>query len=188
MKSFEAELGAADAKVAEQKFIEQTGDGEKPEEVVLNALDNPELSLEASQDERDRINRVRMQTAGTLDESWISEETLRSRGIEKGVNPSALGDKDAVTAEEHFGVQELDPLVESDTLAEARLKDPAKAERYAAMKRELVSRQADIGRLRDQIEAQKDETIRGAQMKVLAQFQRELETLEKEMDQVKQSF
>lgn len=187
MKSFEAELGAADAKAVERKFVEQAGGAAKPDEEVIRALDTPELSLESPQDERDRIGAIRKRTTGQLSELRLSEKQLQDQGIEPGVNPN-MTEQDRTPANEYFAVRERDPRIESDEMAELRLKDPAKAERYARLKHDQVSRRADIGRLQDQIETQKDETIKAAQMKVLAQFQRELETLEGEMDEIKRSF
>lgn len=187
MKSFEAELGAADAKAVERKFVEQAGGAAKPDEEVIKALDTPELSLESAQDERDRIGAIRKETTGQLNELRLSEKQLRDQGIEPGVNPN-MPEQDRTPAKEYFAIGERDPRIESDEMAEWRLKDPAKAERYAGLKRDQVSRKADIGRLQDQIDAEKDEVIKAAQKKVLGQFNRELEALEREMNELKQSF
>lgn len=187
MKSFEAELGAADAKAAEQKFVEQTGGVEKPAEEVIQALDTPELSFESAQDERDRIGAIRQNTTGQLNDLRLSEQQLRAQGIEPGVNPNKI-EQDRTPAKEYFATGEQDPRIESDMMAALRLKDPAKAERYATLKRDHVSRKADIINLQEQIASQKDEAIKAAQKKVLMQFEREQQTLEKEMEEMSRNF
>lgn len=191
MKSFEAEMvgvGAADAKAAERKYIEEKAGGLTGEErQVLNAINVPDFGLESSTDEAQRIARTQERTTGSLKDLQVNEAELQRQGITAGVNPERA-ERDTTPAKEYFAKGEENPLIESDTLAEMRLKNPALAERYVNLTREHVSRKADIMNLEQQIASQKDEKLRAAQMKVLAQFQRELVTLQKELDDLSQNF
>lgn len=184
MKSFESEIGAAGAKAAERKYIEQAGGSEKPAEGVIDALGVPELSLESSQDERDRLSKARLRTTGSLNELRVSEEALRAGGVERGVNPER-SEQDRTPAKEYFATNEQSPLIESNELAQMRAKDPALADQYKALKSAYVSQQADIMNLEQQASLQKDATLNAAQLKVLEGFKRELKTLEGKMEEIR---
>lgn len=187
--SFEAEvMGAAGARSAEKKYIAQHGGAESHDDQVLDTLSNPSLSLESPADERERIAGANARTLGQISDLQISEEDLRAQGVEAGVNPQPTRANEVnVTAREHFAEGPQDPLIESDVMTEARLKNPGVTERYASLKRDRVSRQADITNLEQQIVSQSDATIKAAQMRVLAQFQRELAALDKEIVELEKS-
>ena len=185
MKSFEAESGAAQAKAAEKKYIEGVGGSQDPDKTVLATLDVPELSLESSSEASRRIQDIRQRTTGSLSELRVSEAELRSQGVEAGANPNPSRTNEVnVSGREYFAKGPDNPLVESDALAEARIKDPARAERVASLKRNIVSRQADIMNLEQQIAGQADATLQLAQKSVLAQFKRELATVQQELDEL----
>lgn len=185
MKSFEAEsvVGAAEAKRAERKFVAQIGGEENPSGKVLDLLDTPELELEGEAAEKSRIADTRLRSDGRAQDLRVSEAFLQSQGVEPGVNPNPTRTNEVKgSAREYFAKGPDDPLVETDALVEMRLKDPAKAERIAHLKRDVVSREADIMNLEQQIRQQQDQALRAAQEKVLAQFRRELTVVKKELE------
>lgn len=186
MKSFEAEVSAGKARAGEQAFVNQFEDTQADGGDLA-------LSLESPADERKRIQDARRKTEGTLQDLKINEKEL-SRTTGKGVKSDAelknLG-RDHTSAQEHFGLSasERDPLIESDKMTAERLaaKKIEDQKKLALLEANYAQRQLDIISLEGQMANQKDETLRAAQAKVLAQFKREQQTVVKEIEELRQS-
>lgn len=178
-------MGAAEAKSNERKYIDKISGENHLDDQVLEALGTPDLSLESPAMEAMRIQDANARMAGKVSDLRISEGELRSRGVEVGVNPNPTRENEVTgTAREHFAKGPDDPLIESEAQIAARLKNPGQTERMASLKRDAMSRQADISKLRQQIAQQGDPTLRAAQEKVLGQFERELASVQKELDEL----
>lgn len=186
MKSFEAEVSAGKARAGEQAFVDQFDD-------TRNNGGDLALSLESPADERARIQDARRKTEGNLQDLKINENEL-SRTTGKGVKSDAelnkLG-RDHTSAQEHFGVpaSERDPLIESDQMTAERIaaKKVESQKKLASLEENYAQRQLDIISLEGQIANQKDDTLRAAQAKVLAQFKREQQTVAKEIEDLRQT-
>lgn len=178
MKSFEAELGAAKGKDVERKYVEQAGAGEAPQQTVLDGLDTPELSLESSTDEKNRIALARERTAGMSPNDIAREVIEKARQESRGFNPSLENPIDIPQR-----VQE----------AEAKNANREKEQRILFLENEVQKAEVaytalavDVMNLEARRDGEQDPVKKAATEKVLAQFTKEREDARKKLDQWKE--
>ncbi len=185
MGAFESGVSAGKAKAGERAFIDQFED-------TKNDSGDLSLSLESPADERKRIQDARLRTEGTLQDLKINQTELArttGKGVKSDAELNQLG-RDHTSAQEHFGLpaSERDPLIESDQMTAERIaaKKVEAEKQLASLEANYTQRQLDIISLEGQISNQKDDTLRAAQSKVLAQFKREQQTVVKEIEELRQ--
>ncbi len=176
MRSFENEVGPARAareKAREQSYVDQFDSSDPANDV--------HLSLEPTVDERQRLAAARLRTEGRLDDLKISKHVLdqtTSEGVKSEAELRALG-RDTTPAREHFSTPELSSQIESDAEASRRValsgisEQTKLQERMKLLRANYAERQLNIMTLEGQMVNQKDDALRAAQAKVLAQFKRE---------------